>query len=58
MTHQHPLPMTPLDALESALTIAGLQLQMARTPRQVRQAMDRIDELKRERAAVERLRRA
>jgi hypothetical protein len=52
--HQHPLPMTPIDAIESALIIAGLQLQMARTPREVRQAMDRIDELKRERAAVQR----
>jgi hypothetical protein len=46
--------MTPIDALESALIIAGLQLQTARTPRQVRQAMDRIEELKRERAAAQR----
>ena len=53
MTHQHPLPMTPVEAIEAALIVAGLALQTARTPTQRRHAMDRLQELKRERALIE-----
>lgn len=52
MTHQAPLPMTPSEAIESALIVAGLALQTARTPTQRRQAYDRILELKREQALI------
>lgn len=58
VTHQHPLPMTPVDAIESALIVAGLALQTARTPSQRRHALERIDELRRERALAEARRRA
>ena len=52
MTHQTPLPLTPAEAIESALIVAGLALQTARTPTQRKQALDRIQELKREQALI------
>ena len=54
VTHQHPLPMTPADAIESALILAILSHTTARTPLQRRKAMERVDELKREKALAER----
>ena len=53
MTHQAPLPLTPAEAIESALIVAGLALQTARTPTQRKHAMERIGELKREKALIE-----
>lgn len=52
MTHQSPLPLTPAEAIESALIVASLALATARTPTQRRHAFDRIQELKREQALI------
>ena len=54
MSHQHPLPMTPVEALDAALTVAKLAHLTAPTPLQRRKAMERIEELKREKAEVQR----
>lgn len=54
MSHQQPLPMTPPDALESALIVAKLAFLTARTPLQRRKADARIQELKRELALAKR----